>query len=193
MRYLETHIEPSDVGPFLLIHTFLSAILVGSTWCVCYFGFGLHSKPPYFSHSKEHVTTSLVLNIVAKMPVLSDDFKRRACQAMTSLEEASRNSKLVHYIERRIPSVDATLLCVSYAEAKLGRLILKPITIPSRIWLSWKGVKIWKEITRSDNDHSADGEELGKQLEKRIKNTSPIRASYIDARSDAVFRRHYSG
>jgi hypothetical protein len=37
-------------------------------------------------------------------------------------------------------------MCVSYAEAKFGRLLLKPITVPLRVWLSWKGTKMLKRM-----------------------------------------------
>ena len=66
-----------------------------------------------------------------------------------TLENASRNSKPVKYLEQKIPSLDATRLCVSFAEAKFGRLFFKPITVPGRIWLSWKGTKMWKQISNS--------------------------------------------
>lgn len=62
------------------------------------------------------------------------------------LEKASRNSKSVKYLERKVPSLDATQMCVSYAEAKFGRLCLKPITVPLRVWLSWKGTKMLKRM-----------------------------------------------
>ena len=66
-----------------------------------------------------------------------------------TLERASRSSKPVKYLEHKIPSLDMTRLCVSFAEAKFGRLFFKPITVPGRIWLSWKGTKIWRQLGSS--------------------------------------------
>ena len=84
-EYLASHnIERSDVGPFLFIHTILSAILVGSTWGICYFA-GKHPLPQSFMTSSKHeVPNSILLRSISKMPLLSDGLKRKACQAMVS-------------------------------------------------------------------------------------------------------------
>ena len=80
-EYLTSHnIDRSDVGPFLLIHTVLSAILVGSTWGICYFA-GRHSPPQYFLPGNDQLPTSVLLNSMTKMPWLSHGVKRKACQA----------------------------------------------------------------------------------------------------------------
>ena len=85
-EYLATHdIDPSDVGPFLFIHTVLSAVLVGSTWCMCYIA-GRNPPPKSFLTRicDKQVPNSLLLNSITKMPILSDGLKRKACQAMVS-------------------------------------------------------------------------------------------------------------
>ena len=94
-----------------------------------------------------------------------------------SLEKASRNSRPVQYLERKIPSLDATRLCVSYAEAKFGRLFLKPLTVPGRIWLSWKGAKVWKQMKSGLRDDARESERID------------ARATAIGVKSNAIFRR----
>ncbi|KAL9180675.1 hypothetical protein ACHAXT_011128 [Thalassiosira profunda] len=114
-EYLEARdISPADVGPFLFLHTLLSAVLVGSTWWACYIGGR--------SCSNEAMPSSLLLDSLVRIPGVSERAKQRACRTLLSLEKASRNSRPVQYLERKIPSLDATRLCVSYAEAKFGRL-----------------------------------------------------------------------
>lgn len=69
------------------------------------------------------------------------------------MEKASRNSKPVKYLERKIPSLDATRVAVSYTEAKFGRLFFKPVTVPARIWVSWKGARAWRRMMTDDGSH----------------------------------------
>ncbi|KAL3767880.1 hypothetical protein ACHAW5_010123 [Stephanodiscus triporus] len=89
---------------------------------------------------------SMLLDTLIAAPVISEGIKRRAVQALISLEEVSRNCKPVKYLERKVPSLDAARVIVSYAEAKICRLFFKPITVPLRVWLSWKGTKMWKRM-----------------------------------------------
>ena len=72
-------------------------------------------------------------------------------QTKLKVERASKNSRPVVYIQQKVPSLDVTRVCVSYTEAKFGRLFFKPITIPGRIWLSWKGTKLIQQHC-SDRD-----------------------------------------
>mmetsp|Transcript_6086 Transcript_6086/g.13794 ORF Transcript_6086/g.13794 Transcript_6086/m.13794 type:complete len:211 (-) Transcript_6086:1043-1675(-) len=155
-EYLESRdISHSDVAPFLLVHTFLSAALVGSTWWWCYWGSG--RTPPSQLFKNEQMPQSMLLNSLLAMPMISEGIKRRASRALLTLEKASRSSKPVKYLERKMPSLDATRVCVSYAEAKFGRLFFKPVTVPGRIWLSWKGTKMWKQI-KSNTNFCFDGD-----------------------------------
>jgi hypothetical protein len=87
----------------------------------------------------------------------------------------------VQYIQQKCPSVDATLLCVSYAEAKLGRLFFKPITVPGRIWLSLKGAKLWKQM----KNIQANGVAINS------KKNLAMKSSFIGAKSNAVFSREF--
>jgi hypothetical protein len=89
----------------------------------------------------------------------------------------------VQYIQQKCPSVDATLLCVSYAEAKLGRLFFKPITVPGRIWLSLKGAKLWKQMKNSLIQ--ANGVAINS------KKNLAMKSSFIGAKSNAVFSREF--
>lgn len=153
----EQDVSSSDVAPFLIIHTVLSAILVSSTWWLCYSAASFASPEQsslMMSLGIDKMPRSALLNSLVAMPFISDGVKRRAVSSLAALEKTSRNSKLVAFLERKMSSLDATRLCVSYAEAKLGRLFFKPFTIPARIWLSWKGTKLWQQ-----QQFIADGEE----------------------------------
>lgn len=103
----------------------------------------------------------------------------------SSLEQASRSSRAVQYIEQKIPSVDATLLCVSYAEAKFGRLFFKPVTVPGRIWLSLKGAKIWKRLNSYNLRRKNDDAQTMIISKKR----NALQSTFIGARSNAIFSR----
>lgn len=87
----------------------------------------------------------------------------------------------MQYIQQKFPSVDATLLCVSYAEAKLGRLFFKPITVPGRIWLSLNGAKLWKQM----KNIQANGVAINS------KKNLALKSSFIGAKSNAVFSREF--
>ena len=115
-----------------------------------------------------------------------------------TLEKASRNSKPVKYLEQKMPSLDATRVCVSYAEAKFGRLFFKPITVPGRIWISWKGTKTWKQMKSSSRCCSGGGGGSAKVTAAFVKGAGagigrdehvPIGSTIIRQRSNAIFLR----
>lgn len=151
-EYLESHdVCASDVPQFLLMHTVLSAALVGSTWWLCYYAAGnmiemaSSSLPSWVAAMpQEPKPKSLLLNSVMFSSMVPNGIKRKLYQGLVSVEKGSRNSRAVKYLGRKFPALDATRVCVSYAEAKLGRLVVKPITVPGRIWLSWKAIKVLK-------------------------------------------------
>jgi hypothetical protein len=93
----------------------------------------------------------------------------------------------VKYIEQKIPSVDATLLCVSYAEAKFGRLFFKPITVPARIWLSLKGAKLWRQMTSSCKENTSHTKGTSNDIAKR----SAMTSTFIGAKCNNIFRREF--
>ncbi len=185
------NISTSDVAPFLIIHTLLSAVLVGSTWWLCYSTASLTSlQPAAKSLGIEEMPRSALMNSFVATSFISDGIKRKACSSLVALERASRNSKLVAFLESKFPSLDATRVCVSYAEAKLGRLFFKPLTIPARIWLSWTGTKAWQQL-------KTKAKELGTALENDrlplgIKNNPhfSLKSTFIDQRSNRIFARN---
>jgi len=191
-EYLDgQHISTSDAAPFLIIHTLLSAFLVGSTWWLCYSTASLKPlQPAAKSLGIEEMPRSALMNSFVATSFISDGIKRKACSSLVALEQASRNSKLVAFLERKFPSLDATRVCVSYAEAKLGRLFFKPLTIPARIWLSWTGTKAWQQL-------KTKAKELGTALEKDrlplgTKNSYhfSLKSTFIDQRSNRIFARN---
>ncbi|KAL7450225.1 hypothetical protein ACHAWC_002180 [Mediolabrus comicus] len=204
----EQDVSSSDVAPFLIIHTVLSAILVSSTWWLCYSAASFASPEQsslMMSLGIDKMPRSALLNSLVAMPFISDDVKRRAVSSLAALEKTSRNSKLVAFLERKMSSLDATRLCVSYAEAKLGRLFFKPFTIPARIWLSWKGTKLWQQ-----QQFIADGEERTRRdniiltrtlLQKNNNHNIPsafrctdrsLKSTFIDDRTNCIILRKKS-
>jgi hypothetical protein len=183
-------ISSSDVvAPFVLIHIVLSAILVGSTWWLCYSAASLTSQPTATSLGIETMPRSALLNSFVAMPFISDGIKRRVCTSLVALEKASRNSKLVAFLDRKFPSLDATRLCVSYAEAKLGRLFFKPLTIPGRIWLSWKGTKAWQQLKINARKLDTTLEKDRLPLAFRCNNNHLLTSTVIDQKSNRIFTR----
>lgn len=168
----------------MLFHTVLSAILVGSTWWHCYWAAS--------SLAIDKMPRSALLNSLVTTPFISDGIKRRACNSLAALEKASRRSKLVAYLERKMPSLDPTRLCVSYAEAKVGRLLFKPLTIPCRIWLSWKLTKLWQQRFKTNEKRiemsglQGDEHTLSASLSC---NNHLLRSTSIDKRSNRILTR----
>lgn len=113
----ERDLTAADLPTFLLIHTALSAVWVSSTWYWCY-------QNPRSSHT----------------------FLSRRVKNLTG---ASKNSstpgRVQKLLQTTVPSLDATKLATSFVEAKIGRLVVKPVTIPARLWMSWKGTLAWKQ------------------------------------------------
>uniref|UniRef100_A0A7S1YV05 Uncharacterized protein n=1 Tax=Ditylum brightwellii TaxID=49249 RepID=A0A7S1YV05_9STRA len=142
----------ADVPSFLFIHTALSAILVSSTWYICYVAAGSCApKPPpttimspLLSSTQQQPPKSILLNALLSSSFVPQSIQKRAYSSLVSIEKASCNSSVVKFVQRTFPSIDATRLVLSFAEAKFGRLFFKPITVPGRIWLSWKGAKAWR-------------------------------------------------
>jgi len=201
-EYLESRdLAASDLGPSLFIHTVLSAVLVGSTWWLCFASSGTIGKIPNhceviekMASKSEPMPKSVLLHSILAAPMVSDRMKKRAYLALASIERTSRNSRLAKFIERKIPSIDATRICVSYAEAKFGRLIFKPITVPGRIWLSWKGAKLWRQMnagSRLANKHlcerSPDAFIGTRNIVEQSCEAKEIESTVIGSRSSAVF------
>ncbi|KAI2509450.1 hypothetical protein MHU86_4951 [Fragilaria crotonensis] len=113
------NLTTADIPAFLIVHTALSAVLVSSTWLWCY-----QSPNP---------------NILT-----------RPLQKMTArlLPSSNSGSKIQTLLKEAIPSLDATKLAVSFVEAKVGRLMIKPLTVPARLWLSWRGTLAFNAIRR---------------------------------------------
>lgn len=197
----EQDVSSSDVAPFLIIHTVLSAILVSSTWWLCYSAASLASPEQsslMMSLGIDKMPRSALLNSLVAMPFISDGVKCRAVSSLAALEKTSRNSKLVAFLERKMSSLDATRLCVSYAEAKLGRLFFKPFTIPARIWFSWKGTKLWQqqfrtadnEERRRDNIMTRTLMQNNNHIPSAFRCTDPtLNSTFIDDRSNCILRK----
>eukprot|EP00970_Alexandrium_tamarense_P005835 scaffold949_cov186-Alexandrium_tamarense.AAC.13 len=162
---------------------------------MCYVGGGVvsvsrHPSTSLLLDSGQQLPKSALLNSFVKVPFISDGIKKNICQAFISLEQTSRNSKLVQYLERKLPSLDATRLCVSYAEAKLGRLFFKPITVPGRIWISWKGTQLYKHLNCKQKDRLEDVGST-KNAGRKLINAKMLGSTFIQPKTNAVFRREF--
>ncbi len=197
----EQDVSSSDVAPFLIIHTVLSAILVSSTWWLCYSAASFASPEQsslMMSLGIDKMPRSALLNSLVAMPFISDGVKRRAVSSLAALEKTSRSSKLVAFLERKMSQLDATRLCVSYAEAKLGRLFFKPFTIPARIWLSWKGTKLWQQQFITDGEERTRRDiiltrtllQKNNYIPSAFRCTDPsLKSTCIDDRTNFILRK----
>lgn len=132
-NFLERYdLQASSLPSFVIIHTALSAILVSSTWYLCYM---VSANPSDAS--------STALNSVQQTStrILPLPFRKRTQAAVAQLEISAQKSKMFRKIQNRFPNIDPGRLTLSYVEAKIGRLFVKPITVPGRIWLSYKGAQ----------------------------------------------------
>jgi hypothetical protein len=118
----------ADVPVFLIIHTALSVALVSSTWYLCH----QQQQQTFLTRRVQKLTTSAISSNKKIQRLLNDN-------------TASIPNKR---IQRLLKNTDATKLATSFVEAKVGRLVVKPITIPARLWLSWQGTLAWKETRK---------------------------------------------
>eukprot|EP00545_Synedropsis_sp_CCMP1620_P009985 CAMPEP_0119011916 /NCGR_PEP_ID=MMETSP1176-20130426/5965_1 /TAXON_ID=265551 /ORGANISM="Synedropsis recta cf, Strain CCMP1620" /LENGTH=201 /DNA_ID=CAMNT_0006964795 /DNA_START=38 /DNA_END=644 /DNA_ORIENTATION=- len=115
----ERDLTAADLPTFILLHTALSALLVSSTWYWCY------------QHPSKFLSRAGVMN------------NKRIGSILKSPNTPGRVQRL---LQNTMPSSSSTkLLATSFVEAKIGRLVAKPITIPTRLWLSWQGTVAWKQ------------------------------------------------
>lgn len=131
ISFLEDHgLSPSDLPIFLIVHTALSIVLVSSTWLWCY-----QNPNPTF-------LTRRISKLAQQHPRFS-----------FTPEKSPPTLKVQQLLKDTIPSLDATKLATSFIEAKLGRLVIKPITVPARLWLSWQATFAIKEVAKRKNKH----------------------------------------
>ena len=146
----------TDVSTFVFIHTVLSAILVSSTW---YLAYVLSSPARASTLGQGRLGTSLVAvgkSLSKLIPTPVQSWYHKTTSTLSSkAEAAAQKSKSIQKLQTRYPQLDGVRVATSYVEAKIVRLFFKPITVPGRIWMSWKATKWWKrclEIMRRNND-----------------------------------------
>jgi hypothetical protein len=128
-RMAEAGIEPSDFPKALIAHEVMGITLLFGAWGLCYalrpsrtFGGALFSA----------------------FPALRNTTGPKALEAATVNAEAflQRQKWL-----KRIPglrSADTTRLVVGLAESSIARKVLLPVTVPVKMWLSYKVVMAGK-------------------------------------------------
>ena len=131
----------TDVSSFLLIHTVLSAVLVSSTWFLAY---GL-SSPARASSRFGAYFAAIGKTLSNLIPASVQSWYQRTVSALSKkAEEAAQNSKSIQRLQQKYPKLDGVRVVASFVEAKIVRLFFKPITVPGRIWMSWRLTKWWK-------------------------------------------------
>lgn len=156
----------TDVSAFVFIHTVLSAILVSSTW---YLAYVLSSPARVSTLGKGRLGTSLAAlgkslsNLIPKS--VQSWYRKTVSTLSTKAEAAAQKSKSIQRLQTKYPQLDAPRVATSYLEAKIVRLFFKPITVPGRIWISWKATKWWKRCVegmrgKDDADNFKGLEEL---------------------------------
>jgi hypothetical protein len=161
--FLESRdLTATDIPVFLLAHTALSAILVSSTWFLCYQTMAMNAVPSWTR------PTSFVTN----HPFVQKQTLRWSHQ----FEASAKSSKTVQRILDQFPAIDPARLTTSLVEAKVGRFFLKPVTIPGRVWLSLKATQGWHRIMHNAHEDDANKEipTLGGQ-ERNGKKGPPIK------------------
>ena len=128
----DRNLSASDIPVFVLVHTALSAILVSATWYLCYQTSGPASSVPSWKRPASFLTSH---------PVVVRQTERL-------LQQSGSPSSKLQQILARFPHIDPARLATSYIEAKVGRLFLKPVTVPGRLWCSWKSTQAWNQIKR---------------------------------------------
>ena len=145
----------ADLSVFLGLHTILSAVLVSSTWYLFYHmaavgGAGPSSNPNLSMTSIE--SKSVLFKYLLSSPSPKTTKIQKKMSSLLQKMDTSKNSnKAIQFLQNKFPSIDPTRFTISYVEAKLVRLLFKPLTIPGRIWLSWKGTMTWKNYQTHHN------------------------------------------
>lgn len=143
----------TDVSTFVFIHTVLSAILVSSTW---YLAYVLSSPARVSTLGRGRLGTAFGKSLSKLIPKSLQSWYHKTTSTLSSkAEAAAQNSKSIQRLQTKYPQLDGVRVATSYVEAKIVRLFFKPITVPGRIWMSWKATKWWKrclESIRRDND-----------------------------------------
>mmetsp|Transcript_26851 Transcript_26851/g.58735 ORF Transcript_26851/g.58735 Transcript_26851/m.58735 type:complete len:201 (+) Transcript_26851:155-757(+) len=133
-----------DVSAFIFIHTVLSAVLVSSTWYLAYL---LSSPTSSLGTTRVGAYLSSILATVTKL--VPRPIKQRLQTLTQKVERAAESSTVVQKLQARYPMLDGARIITSYVEAKVVRLFFKPITVPWRLWASWKLTKGWGRFWES--------------------------------------------
>jgi len=164
----------TDVSSFLVIHTVLSAILVSSTW---YLAYSLSSPArtsnrfgAYFAAFGKSLSNLIPASVQSWYQITASALSKKA-------ESAARKSKSIQRLQQKYPKLDGVRVVASFVEAKIVRLFFKPITVPGRIWMSWRLTKWCKRCwdSRRDGDDECGNFDGVEELARRVVPASPVR------------------
>ena len=131
----------TDVSSFVFIHTVLSAILVSSTWYLAY----ALSPPARASNRFGAYFAAIGKTLSNLIPASVQSWYQKTSSALSKkAEKAAQKSKSIQRLQQKYPKLDGVRVVASFVEAKIVRLFFKPITVPGRIWMSWRLTKWWK-------------------------------------------------
>ena len=164
----------TDVSSFLVIHTVLSAILVSSTWYLAY----ALSSPARSSNRFGAYFAAIGKTLSKLIPASVQSWYQITASALSKkAESAARKSKSIQRLQQKYPKLDGVRVVASFVEAKIVRLFFKPITVPGRIWMSWRLTKWCKRCwdSRRAGDEECGNFEGVEELARRNGDASPVR------------------
>ncbi|CAM9864977.1 unnamed protein product, partial [Ascophyllum nodosum] len=127
-KYFEDRgVTTADFPKAFIAHEFLSVAFLGLTWAACY-----HVQPsqsPLFAPINKTLRESNNF-VVVKM--------RQSYQ--TVISKAERRIMYQEWFMKR--GIDSGRMAVSLAESTFFRKLAKPVTIPAKLWLTWKFVQV---------------------------------------------------
>ncbi|GMH34483.1 hypothetical protein BSKO_02317 [Bryopsis sp. KO-2023] len=121
--FRERGLTAKDIPTAFVVHEIMSVTFALSTWVGCY----------YLQPGK---------SVARPLRQMLGKSKSKAVQK-TYLSSVSRAKKIV----AKVPLVDkgnATRLTTSCAESAIFRLAVKPITVPGKLWATWRIITAWK-------------------------------------------------
>uniref|UniRef100_A0A7S1V512 Uncharacterized protein n=1 Tax=Grammatophora oceanica TaxID=210454 RepID=A0A7S1V512_9STRA len=125
-------LRPADIPVFAVIHVAQSFLNIAVTWYACY---QIPTLSKWF----------------AEIPVVKRrmrSYEQKSTARNKSGKESSGGMGLADRISKWAPSLDSDKLKTSFLEAFVVRLIIKPITIPVRLWINWKITKALGRLIR---------------------------------------------
>eukprot|EP00037_Helgoeca_nana_P036490 m.11622 g.11622 ORF g.11622 m.11622 type:complete len:164 (+) comp7455_c0_seq2:419-910(+) len=125
--YLEdSGVAVSDVPLAIFVHESMSVTLLIGAWGLCYM-------------TRPSVALAGQFSRVAALRPAAEPFKNLVLSAQSRVNSAAwiRRTPLLR-------NADAGRLAVSLAESSVVRNVMRPLTIPGKLWITWFIITRWK-------------------------------------------------